>query len=98
MILQAYTHNAHIKTPTSIDGDRGGLDNTPASAGDRDLLRTHLGRDVLHGSIGRDFSKAYIRNADGSTSPRMYRFGTEAFRPMRVRHAYQQAVRRCPGR
>ena len=78
MSLQAYAHNAHIKTPTSVDGDRGGLDNTPASASDRDLLRAHLGRDVLHGSIGRDFSKAYIRNADGSNSPRMYRFGTEA--------------------
>ena len=78
MSLQAYAHNAHIKTPTSVDGDRGGLDNTPASASDRDLLRAHLGRDVLHGSIGRDFSKAYIRNTDGSNSPRMYRFGTEA--------------------
>ena len=78
MSLQAYAHNAHIKTPTSVDGDRGGLDNTPASASDRDLLRAHLGRDVLHGSIGRDFSKAYIRNTDGSNSPRLYRFGTEA--------------------
>ena len=78
MSLQAYAHNAHIKTPTSVDGDRGGLDNTPASASDRDLLRAHLGREVLHGSIGRNFSKAYIRNADGSNSPRMYRFGTEA--------------------
>ena len=78
MSLQAYAHNAHIKTQTSVDGDRGGLDNTPASASDRDLLRAHLGREVLHGSIGRDFSKAYIRNADGSNSPRMYRFGTEA--------------------
>lgn len=78
MSLQVYAHNAHIKTPTSVDGDRGGLDNTPASASDRDLLRAHLGREVLHGSIGRDFSKAYIRNADGSNSPRMYRFGTEA--------------------
>ena len=78
MSLQAYAHNAHIKTPTSVDGDRGGLDNTPASASDRDLLRVHLGREVLHGSIGRDFSKAYIRNTDGSNSPRMYRFGTEA--------------------
>jgi repA len=78
MSLQAYAHNAHIKTPTSVDGDRGGLDNTPASASDRDLLRAHLGRDVLHGSIGRDFSKAYIRNTDGYNSPRMYRFGTEA--------------------
>ena len=78
MSLQAYAHNAHIKTPTSVDGDRGGLDNTPASASDRDLLRAHLGRDVLHGSIGRNFSKAYIRNTDGSNSPRMYRFGTEA--------------------
>lgn len=78
MSLQAYAHNAHIKTPTSVDGDRGGLDNTPASASDRDLLHAHLGREVLHGSIGRNFSKAYIRNADGSNSPRMYRFGTEA--------------------
>ena len=99
MSLQAYAHNAHIKTPTSVDGDRGGLDNTPASASDRDLLRTHLGRDVLHGSIGaRLFPRHIIRNADGSNSPRMYRFGTEGFRPVRVRHAYQQAVRRCPGR
>ena len=63
MSLQAYAHNAHIKTPTSVDGDRGGLDNTPASASDRDLLRAHLGREVLHGSIGRNFSKAYIRRA-----------------------------------
>nr|WP_246817379.1 replication initiation protein [Corynebacterium sp. HMSC071B10] len=78
MSLQAYAQNAHIKTPTRVEPDRGGLDNTPASANDRDLLRAHLGREVLHGSIGRDFSKSYMRNADGTNSPRMYRFDTEA--------------------
>ena len=78
MSLQTHAHNAHIKTPTRVEPDRGGLDNTPASASDRDLLRAHLGREVLHGSIGRDFSKAYMRNADGTNSPRMYRFDTEA--------------------
>ena len=78
MSLQTHAQNAHIKTPTRVERDRGGLDNTPASASDRDLLRAHLGRDVLHGSVGRDFSKAYMRNADGTNSPRMYRFATEA--------------------
>ena len=78
MSLQAYAQNAHIKTPTRVERDRGGLDNTPASASDRDLLRKHLGRDVLHGSVTRDFKKAYRRNADGTNSPRMYRFETDA--------------------
>lgn len=77
MSLQAYAQNAHIKTPTRVEPDRGGLDNTPASASDRDLLREHLGRDVLHGSVTRDFKKAYRRNADGTNSPRMYRFETD---------------------
>ena len=78
MSLQTHAQNAHTKTPTRVEPDRGGLDNTPASASDRDLLRAHLGREVLHGSIGRNFSKSYMRNADGTTSPRMYRFDTEA--------------------
>jgi len=78
MSLQTHAQNAHIKTPTRVERDRGGLDNTPASASDRDLLRAHLGREVLHGSIGRDFSKAYIRKPDGTNSPRMYRFDTES--------------------
>lgn len=78
MSLQVGAHNAHIKTPTRVEPDRGRLDNTPASASDRDLLRAHLGREVLHGSIGRDFSKAYIRKPDGTNSPRMYRFDTES--------------------
>ena len=84
MSLQAYAQNAHIKTPTRVEPDRGGLDNTPASASDRDLLRAHLGREVLHGSVGRDFSKSYMRNADGTNSPRMYRFDTEAFEVSQV--------------
>lgn len=78
MSLQTHAHSAHTKTPTRVEPDRGGLDNTPASASDRDLLRAHLGREVLHGSVGRDFSKSYMRNADGTNSPRMYRFDTEA--------------------
>ena len=78
MSLQAYAQNAHTKTPTRVDPDRGGLDNTPASASDRDLLREHLARDVLHGSVTRDFKKAYRRNADSTNSPRMYRFETDA--------------------
>ena len=59
MSLQTHAQNAHTKTPTRVEPDRGGLDNTPASASDRDLLREHLGRDVLHGSVTRDFKKAY---------------------------------------
>lgn len=78
MSLQTHAQNAHIKTPNRVERDRGGLDNTPASASDRDLLRVHLGREVLHGSVGRDFSKSYMRNADGTNSPRMYRFDTDA--------------------
>lgn len=78
MSLQASAHNAHTETLTRVEPDRGGLDNVPASACDRDQLRAHLGREVLHGSVGRDFKKAYRRNADGSTSPRMYRFETDA--------------------
>ena len=78
MSLQTHAQNAHTKTPTRVEPDRGGLDNTPASASDRDLLREHLGRDVLHGSVTRDFKKAYRRNADGTNSPRMYRFETDA--------------------
>ena len=76
--LQTHAQNAHIKTPSRVERDRGGLDNPPASASDRDLLRDHLGREVLHGSVGRDFKKAYRRNADGTNSPRMYRFETDA--------------------
>ena len=78
MSLQTHAQTAHTKTPTRVERDRGGLDNTPASASDRDLLREHLGRDVLHGSVTRDFKKAYRRNADGTNSPRMYRFETDA--------------------
>lgn len=78
MSLQTSAHNAHIETPTRVERDRGGLDNTPAAAADRDFLREHLGRELLHGSVGRDFSKAYIRKADGSVSPRMYRVDAEA--------------------
>jgi len=64
MSLQAYAHNAHIKTQTSIDGDRGGLDNTPASDSDRDLLRAHLGREVLHGATVNAVFKELVRWSD----------------------------------
>lgn len=56
----------------------GGLEDTPAGATDRDMLLAHLGRDVLHGSIGRDFSKAYRTTQDGQRVPRMYRVTSEA--------------------
>ncbi len=36
MSLQAYTQNVHIQTPSRVERDRGGLDNTPASSLDRD--------------------------------------------------------------
>lgn len=78
MSIPTQAHFAHIQSPSRVKRDRGGLDNTPVAVGDRDLLRAHLGRDVLHGSIGRDFSKAYRRKADGTSSPRMYRVDSEA--------------------
>lgn len=59
--------------------DTGGLDDTPAGYTDRDALRDHLGREVIHGSIGRDFSKAYYLDADGNRRPRLYRVDSKAF-------------------
>lgn len=56
----------------------GGLEDTPAGATDRDMLLAHLGRNVLHGSVGRDFSKAYRTTQDGQRVPRMYRVASEA--------------------
>lgn len=54
--------SAHIETRYRVDRDCAGLDDTPASTTDRDFLLAHLGRDVLHGSVTRDFKKAYRRN------------------------------------
>ena len=65
--------SAHIETRYRVDRDCAGLDDTPASTTDRDFLLAHLGRDVLHGSVTRDFKKAYRRNKAGDVSPRMYR-------------------------
>ncbi|MGV3073385.1 replication initiation protein [Corynebacterium phoceense] len=70
--------SAHIETRYRVDRDSAGLDDTPASTTDRDFLLAHLGRDVLHGSVTRDFKKAYRRNKAGEVSPRMYRTDSEA--------------------
>lgn len=70
--------SAHIETRYRVDRDCAGLDDTPASTTDRDFLLAHLGRDVLHGSVTRDFKKAYRRNKAGDVSPRMYRTDSEA--------------------
>ncbi|WP_052461452.1 replication initiation protein [Corynebacterium glutamicum] len=56
----------------------GGLDDTPAGCTDRDALISHLGRDVLHGSRGRDFAAAYLTTKDGTRAPRMYRVDSAA--------------------
>ena len=70
--------SAHIETRYRVDRDCAGLDDTPASTTDRDFLLAQLGRDVLHGSVTRDFKKAYRRNKAGDVSPRMYRTDSEA--------------------
>ena len=70
--------SAHIETRYRVDRDCAGLDDTPASTTDRDFLLAHLGRGVLHGSVTRDFKKAYRRNKAGEVSPRMYRTDSEA--------------------
>ena len=76
MSIPAASRLAHTTTPTHPPTpvvDTGGLEDTPASTLDRERLLSHLGRDVLHGCVGRDFSKAYFRTHDGITAPRMYR-------------------------
>lgn len=70
--------SAHIETRPRVYPDGAGLDDTPTSTTDRDFLLAHLGRDVLHGSVTRDFKKAYRRNKAGEVSPRMYRTDSEA--------------------
>lgn len=56
----------------------GDLDDTPAGYTDRDALLSHLGRQVLHGSRGRDFASAYLTTKDGTRAPRMYRVDSDA--------------------
>lgn len=76
MTIPAASHLAHTTTPThplTPGVDTGGLEDTPASTLDRERLLQHLGRDVLHGCVGRDFSKAYVRTPTGGSTPRMYR-------------------------
>lgn len=55
----------------------GGLYDTPAGVTDRDALIAHLGRDVLHVSRDRNFTKAYRRTKDGTTVPLMWRTDSE---------------------
>lgn len=56
----------------------GDLDDTPAGYTDRDALLAHLGRQVLHGSRGRDFAAAYVSTKKGTRAPRMYRVDSDA--------------------
>ncbi len=80
MSIPAAGRLAHTTIPTNPTRpavDTGGLEDTPASTLDRERLLQHLGRDVLHGCVGRDFSKAYFRTHDGTTAPRMYRTDSE---------------------
>lgn len=82
MSIPAASRLAHTTTPahSNAAADTGGLEDTPASTLDRERLLSHLGRDVLHGCVGRDFSKAYFRTQDGTTAPRMYRTDSEQLR------------------
>lgn len=73
--------NDHVSGTTRHVEDllfTGGLDDTPAGYTDRDALISHLGRDVLHGSRGRDFAAAYFTTKDGTRAPRMYRVDSDA--------------------
>lgn len=54
------------------------LDDTPATVTDRDHLARHLRCRVLHASRTRAFANSYIRRADGTATPRMYRIDSEA--------------------
>lgn len=70
-------------SPASVDvaaftrEQLGGLYDTPAGVTDRDALIAHLGRDVLHVSRDRNFTKAYRRTKDGTTVPLMWRTDSE---------------------
>ena len=52
------------------------ISSTSASDDDRAALQEHLGRDALHASYDRRFSRAYFLAKDGTRVPKMHRFGS----------------------
>ena len=60
-------------TPTTL-GSFGVTDD------DRQQLIAHLGRKTLQGSPTRDFKKAWRKDKDGNTVPKLYRVETAAMR------------------
>ena len=52
------------------------ISSTSASDDDRAALQEHLGRDALHASYDRRFSRAYFLSKDGNRVPKMHRFGS----------------------
>ena len=73
---------SRVNTPSRLRPDCAGLDDTPASAIDRDKLIAHLGRTALHGSISRNFKGAYRLVEDKETGkkrsvPNLYRIDSE---------------------
>ncbi|MGV0437515.1 replication initiation protein [Corynebacterium mastitidis] len=98
MSILAASRLAHTTTPThplTPAVDTGGLEDTPASTLDRERLLQHLGRDVLHGCVGRDFSKAYFRTPTGDSTPRMYRVDSSQLgrcQYVRLTHSQYAAV------
>lgn len=52
------------------------ISSTSASDEDRAALQTHLGREALHASYDRRFSRAYFLAKDGTRVPKMHRFGS----------------------
>lgn len=83
MTLPHSGHSWAQPAPASVDvaaftrEQLGGLYDTPAGVTDRDALIAHLGRDVLHVSRDRNFTKAYRRTKDGTTVPLMWRTDSE---------------------
>src|SRR5699024_2637144 len=73
---------SRVNTPSRLRHDCAGLDDTPASAIDRDKLIAHLGRTALHGSISQNFKGAYRLVEDKETGkkqgvPNLYRIDYE---------------------
>ena len=55
------------------------ISSTSASDDDRAALQEHLGRDALHASYDRRFSRAYFLSKDGNRVPKMHRFGSVSY-------------------
>jgi repA len=56
------------------------LGNFGVTDGDRQHLLAHLGHKTLQGSPTRDFKKAWRKDSQGNTIPKLYRVETAALR------------------